>query len=203
MTKYVTTLNPLWEGAEVYTDGSRLDVYRDDCPLQPYWVREQDAHPGLCVVNMDASGQTIDVHELPSELVYAAEEWGLDSPKFARYVRIFHPHFALHEYHAHGYSQGDYDDLLFIFDKRTDNASGLLVSDFAGLADALGHEYSSWDFGDVYRYEYTDKDGEWLDSCGGFYGALWDRRAGVLDHMRDDASIPHGVEVSEREGNLV
>lgn len=78
---------------------------------------------------------------------------------------------------AHGYSQGDYVEILAVATPEHAARCGWAKSypeearrDDLETARAL---LGAWMFGDVYGYVIEGPDGEELDSCFGFYGCPW------------------------------
>lgn len=77
------------------------------------------------------------------------------------------------DFQRNGYSQGDSVRGLLVATPDYLKASGASYakpSDLESSADLFG----AWAFGDVYGYVIESDDGEWLDSCFGYYGADFD-----------------------------
>lgn len=86
---------------------------------------------------------------------------------------------------AHGYSQGDYVELLFVATPDFFKVTGCKPESFDMETEARQARdlYESWAFGDVYGYVIEDSDGQTLDSCCGFYGKLWENDAYIFDEI--------------------
>lgn len=90
---------------------------------------------------------------------------------------------------VHGYSQGDYAELLIIASPAFLERTGAVIESPEQLRYAA-ELYAAWAFGDVYYYTVEDEDGGTIDSCGGFYGSDHED-SGLLESARDaiDAEI--------------
>jgi hypothetical protein len=62
-------------------------------------------------------------------------------------------------------------------DSVWDNINGVMDSEIETLSDYIG--------GDVYQFEILDKNGEFEDSCGGFYGSDITKN-GILDYVSSE-----------------
>lgn len=79
---------------------------------------------------------------------------------------------------SHGYSQGDYAELLIVATPEAQAQFGWkpnsrTMEQFKSDMEAQAALYSAWAWGDVYSYSIERRDGEewcWLDCCAGFYG---------------------------------
>lgn len=77
----------------------------------------------------------------------------------------------------HGYSQGDYADVLCVLTPDFLATTGApKTKDAAKEAIDL---FKYWAFGDVYSYLVKDENGEVIESCGGFFGD-WDAPFGAI-----------------------
>jgi len=72
---------------------------------------------------------------------------------------------------VHGYSQGDYAEVLAVATPEFQEACGN-GSDFDWIPslESSIQLFGDWAFGNVYGYQIEDENGEEIDSCWGFYG---------------------------------
>jgi hypothetical protein len=72
---------------------------------------------------------------------------------------------------VHGYSQGDYAEVLAVATPEFQEACGN-DSDFDWIPslESSIQLFGDWAFGNVYGYQVEDANGEEIDSCWGFYG---------------------------------
>lgn len=92
---------------------------------------------------------------------------------------------------SRGYSQGDWTDTFFCWTPEFEKITGrdyksMTDKDFESAFKLFGY----WAWGDVYWYEVTDKDGQFIDSCGGFYGDDH-RESGILDEA--EGSVDYDI----------
>jgi len=71
---------------------------------------------------------------------------------------------------ATGCSQGDYADLFIIATPTWLKLTGIKKADIQKSLKASAKLYESWAFGDVWGFNINDKNGDFFDSCFGFYG---------------------------------
>lgn len=85
-----------------------------------------------------------------------------------------------------GYSQGDYAEVLLVPTFTWEQETGAKIEEVTeeGFEEAR-KLFEYWAFGDVYGFSVVDNYGEVLDSCGGFYGPLWnsDSADQMVEHI--------------------
>lgn len=69
-----------------------------------------------------------------------------------------------------GHSQGDFVRLFIALTPDWLKATGCKKADADKILKSSADLYAAWAFGDVYGYTVTDKNGDDVDSCWGFYG---------------------------------
>ena len=94
---------------------------------------------------------------------------------------------------SRGYSQGDWSNLFICYTDEFEKITGCTIDSvddkmLQSTADLFGY----WAWGDVYCYNVLDKDGDVIDSCGGFYGDDHDEN-GLMDMAKEfiDSEVYH------------
>jgi len=75
---------------------------------------------------------------------------------------------------AHGYTQGDWAELLLVATEEWEKKVGAPRETHARQLQNAAKLYKYWAFGDVYGYRVLSPDGEEVGACWGFYGDNFD-----------------------------
>jgi len=151
----------------------RVAIDYDEYPDEPYFY----AGSPLLRFNGRYSRDTEHVYgyvndACDSAVAGAARKWGIDDPRFEKYLRAYHGVTEIKTFSTRDYRYVTYDSQCFKDETGAPDGS----ADFT--------EYEAWCNGEVYAYvveklvhwtpddpEFPARD-EWetVDSCGGFYG---------------------------------
>lgn len=88
---------------------------------------------------------------------------------------------------SHGYCQGDYADLLFVWTPATVERYGIPEDSALDQLEYARKLWGYWAWGDVYGFVIETPDGEHVDSCFGYYtdSPDTDEKSGLLDTIRE------------------
>lgn len=171
-----------------YGNAEYLDALEDIRPTDGQYKRHKKALIAAMVnagrMHMDDVEQrsAIDTrYAFDDAMYYAHKEYDLDALEAVAEILGF----PCLNTCSHGYSQGDYADILVVYTPAYLQNVGLKAKKVTeGMMQGDVDTWSAWAWGDVYGYYVEDKDGDFVDSCAGFYGSDHEKN-GLLQYAKD------------------
>jgi len=171
-------------------DKHTMAIYRDECPESP---REWD-NMGVMVCfhsryNLGDKNHGYSKDDFDSWGELERKIWGDEDPVVVLPLYLY-DHSGITIKTSPFGSRWDSGQVGFIFARKKDVKKMLLIETIVGAAekrvtDILNGEVENYDQylrGDVYGFIIEDKEGNELDSCGGFYGDD-PKENGMLDYI--------------------